>query len=355
MRLRWLLVAAALLALSPTSALAAGGVWSPVRVAPSVAKGSADLPRLAVQSDGIAVAVWAESNTVRAATRLPGRGFGTPRAIAGSATLAVPDAAVAVGGRALVLMHAQQGTGATLVAASVVGAGVGGPEQAAATTAPITEATAALRSDGSAFAAYAVASSPMTISSAARAAAGGWAPAGDVILPPNVTLVQQLRMAALPDGTALLLFLGQGPAAGDVPRPYASIRSLAGAWSPPVSLDPTAAVACSDLGLATDATGNAYIAWSVSDARVRTATLPLAGAFTAAITTAFTARTPRIAASPAGNGILLAWLDIAAAPVLKSSDWEPVGIAPSISTPLPPRPRRSRASRSPTPRPPRRS
>ena len=142
----------------------------------------------------------------------------------------MPDAAVAVGARALVLLHAQQGTGATLVAARSRGAAVGGPEQAAATTAPITEAAAALRADGSALAAYAVAQSPMTISSAARAAAGGWSPGGDVALPAGVTLVQQLHLSALPDGSAVLLFLGQGPAAGDVPRPYAAVRSAAGAW-----------------------------------------------------------------------------------------------------------------------------
>ena len=158
MRLRRLLVATALLALSPTSAWASGGVWSPVRVAPAITKGSADLPRLALQSDGTAVAVWAENGTVRAATRAArARRFGAPRALASSSTLAVPDAAVAVGTRGLVLLHAQQGTGATLVAAAVTGAVVGGPEQAAATTAPITEAAAALRADGSALAAYAVA------------------------------------------------------------------------------------------------------------------------------------------------------------------------------------------------------
>ena len=253
MRLRRLFVATALLALSPTSAWASGGVWSPVRVAPAIAKGSADLPRLALESDGTAVATWAEGGTVRAATRLPGKGFGAPRAIATSSTLAVPDAAVAVGTRGLVLLHAQQGSGATLVAASVTGASVGGPEQAAATTAPITEATAALRADGSALAAYAVAQTPMTISSAARAAAGGWAPAGDVTLPPTVTLVQQLHLSPLPDGSAVLMFLGQGPAAGDVPRPYAAVRSVAGVWGALVSLDPGAVVACSDIGLAVDA------------------------------------------------------------------------------------------------------
>ena len=119
MRLRRLFVATALLALSPTSAWASGGVWSPVRVAPAIAKGSADLPRLALESDGTAVATWAEGGTVRAATRLPGKGFGAPRAIATSSTLAVPDAAVAVGTRGLVLLarpagirrHARGGVG----------------------------------------------------------------------------------------------------------------------------------------------------------------------------------------------------------------------------------------------------
>ena len=336
MRLRRLFVATALLALSPTSAWASGGVWSPVRVAPAIAKGSADLPRLALESDGTAVATWAEGGTVRAATRLPGKGFGAPRAIATSSTLAVPDAAVAVGTRGLVLLHAQQGSGATLVAASVTGASVGGPEQAAATTAPITEATAALRPDGSALAAYAVAQTPMTISSAARAAAGGWAPAGDVTLPPTVTLVQQLHLSPLPDGSAVLMFLGQGPAAGDVPRPYAAVRSVAGVWGALVSLDPGAVVACSDIGLAVDTAGNTYAAWSVSDGRVRTSLLPAGGGFSAALTTAVTARTPRLAAAP-GGGVLLGWIDVATptAPALKTAEWAPAGFAAPIATVLP--------------------
>jgi PKD domain len=335
MRLRRLLVAAALLALSPTSAWADGGVWSPQRVAPVIARGSADLPRLALQADGTAVAAWAEDGTVRAATRLPGKGFGAARAIATSSTLAVPDAAVAVGARALVLLHAQQGTGATLVAASVTGAQVHGPEQAAATTSPITEAAAALRVDGSALAAYAVAQSPMRISSAVRTVAGGWSPAGDIVLPPAVTLVQQLRLSPLPDGGAVLVFLGQGPAAGDVPRPYAALRSAAGAWAAPVPLDPAAVVACADLGLVVDAVGNAFATWSVSDGRVRTATLLTGGAFAAAQTAAATARTPRLAVSPSGTGVLLAWLDVAAAPALRTAEWAPAGLSASVSTPLP--------------------
>jgi hypothetical protein len=335
MRLRRLLVAAALLALSPTSAWASGGVWAPVRVAPAIARGSADLPRLALESDGVAVAVWTENNSVRAATRAPGKAFGTARAIAASTTLVVPDNVVAVGTRALVLLHVQQGTGATLVAASVTGQSVGGPEQAAATTAPITEAVAALRADGSALAAYAVAQSPMRISSAARSAAGGWAPAGDVILPPTITLVQQLRLALLPDGSAVLLFLGQGPAAGDVPRPYAALRSVAGVWGAPVALDPAAVVACADVGLAADAAGNAYAVWSVSDGRVRTSTLPPGGAFGAAQTTALTARTPRVATAPSGAAVLLAWLDVSGQPLLRTAQWTPAGLDTAASTPLP--------------------
>src|SRR5580765_6036214 len=193
MRLRRLLVAAALLALSPTSAWASGGVWTPVRVAPAIAKGSADLPRLALESDSTAVAAWTENGSVRAATRAPGKAFGAPRAIATSSTLALTDDVVALGTRALVLLHAQQGTGATLVASLVSGASVGSPEQAAATTAPITEAAGALRPDAGALAVYAVASSPMTLASAARTPAGGWSPAGGVALPPAVTIVQQLQ------------------------------------------------------------------------------------------------------------------------------------------------------------------
>ena len=340
MRLRRLLVAAALLALSPTSAWASGGVWTPVRVAPATAKGSADLPRLALESDSTAVAAWTENGSVRAATRAPGKAFGAPRAIATSSTLALTDDVVALGTRALVLLHAQQGTGATLVASSVTGAAVGPPEQAAATTAPITEAAGALRSDASALAVYAVASSPMTISSAARTSAGGWSPAGDVPLPASVTLVQQLQLALLHDGSAVLLFLGQGPAAGDVPRPYAALRSAAGVWAAPVALDPTAVVACADLGLALDAAGVAYAVWSVSDGRVRASTLPAGGAFGAAQTVASTARTPRVAGSPdaagaAGGWVLLAWLDTSGQPVLRTAEWTPAGIAPAASTPLP--------------------
>ncbi|MEA2783652.1 MAG: hypothetical protein QOK29_5211, partial [Rhodospirillaceae bacterium] len=336
MRLRRLLVATALLALSPASAWASGGVWSPVAVAPTVAKGSADLPRLALESDGTAIATWAENGTVRAATRLPGKTFGIPRAIAMSSTLAVPDAAVAVGTRGLVLLHAQQGSGATLVAAAVTGAAVGGPEQAAATTAPITEAAAALNADGSALAVYAVAKSPMAISSAARAAAGGWAPGGDVALPPTVTLVQQLHLSPLRDGSAVLIFLGQGPAAGDVPRPYAAVRSAAGAWGALVALDPGAVVACSDIGLAIDAAGNAYAAWSISDGRVRTSMLPVGGAFSAALTTAVTARTPRLAAAPSG-GVLLGWIDVSVptAPALRTAEWTTTGFAAPVVTALP--------------------
>jgi hypothetical protein len=337
MRLRRLLVATALLALSPPSAWASGGVWSPVRVAPTIARDTADLPRLALEADGTAIASWVENGKVLAATRLPGKSFAIPHAIATSSTLAVPDAAVAVGTRGLVLLHAQQGTGATLVAAPVTGAAVGGPEQAAATTAPITEAAAALHADGSALAAYAVAQAPMTISSAARAAAGGWAPAGDVPLPPTVTLVQQLHLSPLPDGSAVLMFLGQGPAAGDVPRPYAAVRSPAGAWGTLVALDPGAVVACSDIGLAVDAVGNVYAAWSVSDGRVRSSMLPAGGGFSAAVTVAATARTPRLAAAPAGGGVLLGWIDAAvpAAPALKTAEWAPAGFAAPIATALP--------------------
>ncbi|HET6173493.1 MAG TPA: PKD domain-containing protein [Gaiellales bacterium] len=334
MRLRTLLVATALLALSPASAWASGGVWTPVRVAPAVTKGSADLPRLALESDGTAVAAWTENGTVRAATRAPGKTFGLQRAIAMSSTLAVPDDAVALGTRALLLLHAQQGTGATLVASSVTGSSVGPPEQAAATTAPITEAAGALRSDGSALAVYAAASAPMTLSSAARSAAGGWSPAGDIALPASVTLVQQLQLALLPDGSAVALFLGQGPAAGDVPRPYAALRSAAGAWAAPVALDPAAVVACADLGLAIDGTGNAYAVWSVSDGRVRTSMLPLGGAFSAAQTSATAARTPRVAGA-GGGSVLLAWLDISGAPVLRTAEWTPAGLAAAASTILP--------------------
>ncbi len=340
MRVRRLSVAAALLALFPASAWASGGVWTPVRVAPVITRGSADLPRLALESDGTAVAAWTENGTVRAATRAPGKLFAAPRAIAASSTLALPDDAVALGTRALVLLHAQQGTGATLIASSVAGASVGSPEQAAATTAPITEAAAGLRADASALAVYAVASSPMTISSAARTPAGGWSPAGDIALPASVTLVQQLQLVLLSDGGAVLLFLGQGSAAGDLPRPYAAVRSAAGTWAAPTALDPTAMVACADPGLAIDSNGVVYAVWSISDGRVRTSTLPVGGAFSAAQTTATAARTPRVAGAsgptgPIGGGVLLAWLDISGQPVLRTAEWTPAGIATAASTPLP--------------------
>src|SRR4051794_2962751 len=340
MRLRRLLVATALLALSPASAMASGGVWAPVRVAPAVKLGSADLPRLALESDGTAVATWTENGSVRAATRAPGKTFTSMRAIATSSTLAVPDDAVALGTRALLLLHAQQGTGATLVASLVTGPSVGTPEQAAATTAPITEAAGALRPDAGSLAVYAVASSPMTLGSAVRTPAGGWSPAGGVALPPAVTIVQQLQLALLPDGSAVLLFLGQGPAAGDVPRPYAVVRSAAGAWGSPAALDPAAVVACADVGLAVDGNGVAYAAWSVSDGRVRTSTLPPGGAFGPAQTVSTSGRTPRVAAAagatgPSGAGVLLAWLDTSGQPVLRTAEWTPAGAAPAASTPLP--------------------
>ena len=125
-----------------------------------------------------------------------------------------------------------------------------------------------------------------------------------------------------------------------MPRPYAALRSAAGAWAAPVALDPTAVVACADLGLAIDASGVAYAVWSVSDGRVRTSTLPVGGAFSAAQTTAATARTPRVAgasgaAGAAGGGVLLAWLDISGQPVLRTAEWTPAGIATAASTPLP--------------------
>ena len=340
MRWRRLLVATALLALSPTSAWASGGVWAPVRVAPSIARGSADLPALALESDGTAVAAWTEDGSVRAATRAPGKLFGPRRAIAASSTLAVPDQVVAFGTRALVLLHTQQGTGATLVASAVTGAAVGLPEQAAATTMPITEASGALRSDGSALAAYAVAQSPMTISSAARGAAGGWSPSGDVPLPASVTLVQQLHLELLPDGSAVLVFLGQGSAAGEVPRPYAAVRSPAGTWAAPTTLDPGVVVACADLGLAVDAAGVAYAVWSVSDGRVRTSVRPAGGAFAAAQTNALNGRTPHVAgasdtAGPSGAGVLLAWIDVSGQPVLRTAEWTAAGVATAASTVLP--------------------
>ena len=152
-----------------------------------------------------------------------------------------------------------------------------------------------------------------------------------------MTLVQQLRLALLPDGSAVLLFLGQGPAAGDVPRPYAAVRSAAGAWAAPTSLDPGVVVACADVGLAVDAGGAAYAVWSVSDGRVRTSLRPPGGAFTAAQTNALSARTPRVAgasdaAGASGTGVLLAWIDTSGQPVLRTAEWTQAGVATAAST-----------------------
>ena len=336
MRLRRLFVATALLALSPTSAWASGGVWSPVRVAPAIAKGSADLPRLALESDGTAVATWAEGGTVRAATRLPGKGFGAPRAIATSSTLAVPDAAVAVGTRGLVLLHAQQGSGATLVAASVTGASVGGPEQAAATTAPITEADGgAARRRQCARRLRRRADADDDLERGARRSRRLGAGrrrdvAADGHARPATAPLAAARRQRRPDVPR------PGPGSGRRPRPYAAVRSVAGVWGALVSLDPGAVVACSDIGLAVDAAGNTYAAWSVSDGRVRTSLLPAGGGFSAALTTAVTARTPRLAAAP-GGGVLLGWIDVATptAPALKTAEWAPAGFAAPIATALP--------------------
>ena len=281
MRLRRLLVAAALLALSPSSAWAAGR-----RV---VAR-----PDRADEHEGQRRPPAPGARVGRHRSRRVGRERhrrGRRRAHRGRPSGAAVDrveldaggagAAVAVGTRALVLLHAQQGSGATLVAAAVTGPAVGGPEQAAATTAPITEAAAALHADGSALAVYAVAQTPMVISSAARGGrrlGAGRRPcaAGEHHDRAATAPLRAARRRRRPDVPRA------GPPAGRRSRPFTALRSATGVWSAPVSLDPTAVVACSDLGLVVDAAGNAYAVWSVSDGRVRTSLLPAGGGFTPA-------------------------------------------------------------------------
>ena len=95
-------------------------------------------------------------------------------------------------------------------------------------------------------------------------------------------------------------------------------------------------VACSDIGLVVDLAGNAYAVWSVSDGRVRTSVMPVGGAFGAALTTAATARTPRVAAAPGGGGVLLGWIDVSlpTAPSLRTTEWTPAGFSVPLATPL---------------------
>ena len=199
------------------------------------------------------------------------------------------------------------GTGATLVAAAAVGASLGGPEQAAATTAPITEAAAALRADATALAAYAVATSPMRISSAAaRPAAAGHRPATSFCCADGHAR-PGLHLSPLPGGSAVLMFLGQGPAAGDVPRPYAAVRSAAGVWGDTRGARSGVTVACSDIGLAVDLTGNAYAAWSVSRARAHVGA-SRGRCLQPRADDGGNCRTPRVASAPGGGGVLLGWI-----------------------------------------------
>ena len=226
-----------------------------------------------------------------------------------SSTLAVPDQAVAFGTRALVLLHAQQGTRrhARRLRRSPAPS-VGRPEQAAATTTPITEAAGGLRSDGSALAAYAVAAIAHDASRARRAPppAAGRRPA-TCRCRAGVTLVQQLQLALAARRQRRAAVPRPGAAAGDVPRPYAACARPRAPGMPRWRSIRRPSVACADLGLAVDAAGTAYAVWSVSDGRVRTSVRPLGGAFAAAQTNALNGADAACAgasdaAGPAGRG-----------------------------------------------------
>ena len=226
MRLRRLLVATALLALSPTSAWASGGVWSPVRVAPAIARGSADLPGSRWKSDGTAVAAWTEDGACALRRALPASLRPAPRdrrqLDAGGAgrgrrprhARARPPAHPAGHRR-----HARRLLGGRRIRRRR-------PSRPPRPRCRSPRPQAALRSDAQrARRLRRRARRPMTISSAARARRRRLVAGRRRPLPRAVTLVQQLQLALLPDGSAVLLFLGQGPAAGDVPRPYA-VRAL---------------------------------------------------------------------------------------------------------------------------------
>ena len=219
---------------------------------------------------------WVENGSVRAATRLPGKAFGAPRAIASSSTLAVPDAAVAVGTRGLVLLHAQQGTGATLVAAAVTGslgrrARAGGRDDGADHRG--RSRAARRRQRARRLRRRAVADDDLERCSRRRrrlgtrrrrgAAAGGHARPATAPLAasrrqrrpdvPRPGAGCRRRAASLRRGA-----LG-GRRAGE--RSYRSTR--APSWPAPTS------------GSRSMRAGNAYAAWSVSDGRVRTSVLPV--------------------------------------------------------------------------------
>jgi len=194
----------------------------PVRVAPPPRE-RADLPRLALESDGTAVGAWTENGSVRVATRAPGKTFGSMRAIAMSPRWRCPMTR-SRSARTRSSSSTPAGPGATLVASLVTGAIRRAAEQAAATTAPITEAAGALRptrpargvrrghlaDDGS---------------RALRARRRRLVAAGGIALPPAVTIEQQLQLALLSDAAPCSVASRQGPAAGDVPRVRRSVRS----------------------------------------------------------------------------------------------------------------------------------
>ena len=364
MRLRRLSVAAALLALSPASAWASGGVWTPVRVAPVIARGSADLPRLALESDGTAVGrLDGERHRARGDARTGQAVRLRQRAIARAPRWRCPTTPSRSARVRSCCCTPSRAPAQRSSPPRWQGASVGPPEQAAATTAPITEAAGGLRADASALAVYAVASSPMTISSAARTPAGGWSPAGDIALPASVTLVQQLQLVLLPDGSAVLLFLGPGRRRRATCRgPTRPCARPPGAWAahrqrstrqpswPAPTSGSQSTRAASSMPSGASPTG------ACAPRRC-----PVGGAFSAAQTTATTARTPRVAGAsgptgPTGGGVLLAWLDISGQPVLRTAEWTPAGIAHRRLDPASERGDDAREPRARRPRrPPRRS
>ena len=332
-------------------------MWTPVRVAPAVAKGSADLPRMALESDGTAVAAWAENNTVRAATRLPGRGFGAPRAIATSSTLAVPDAAVAVGTRALVLLHAQQGIrrhARRLVGHRRLGrrARAGGGDHGADHRG---HGRAARRRQRARRLRRRQLADDDLERGAHRPPAAGRRPATSRCRRRSRSS-SSCTSSRCPTAAPCCSFLGQGPAAGDVPRPYAAVRSAAGVWSALVPLDPGAVVACDDLGLAVDAPATPTPRGASPTAACAPRRCRSAAPSASRRRPRPTARTPRVAAAPAAAACCWAGSTSSGAPALQH-----LGVGAGrprhrrSRRRSRPRRRRSRASRSPTRPRPRRS
>ena len=219
---------------------------------------------------------------------------------------------------------------------------VGPPEQAAATTVPITEAAgraAHRRQRARGVRRGHVADDALERRAHAPPAAGR-RPATSRCRA-AVTLVQQLQLALLPDGSAVLA----------LPRPGACGRRRAAAVR-------RRALGRGRLGGARAARsgsrrgvrrprpgGRRRRQWPTRSGASPTAAcaprrLRAGGAFGAAQTVATSGRTPRVAGAsgptgPSGGGVLLAWLDISGQPVLRTAEWTPSGVATAASTPLP--------------------